>query len=375
MRGGPKDAAQVPPGGVIGILGGGQLGRMLALAAARLGLKVHIFAPDDPCAAADAAFAHTCAEYGDIAALESFADAVDAATYEFENVPVEAIEILQRRGLRVAPNVTALATAQDRLLEKDFVNSIGAKTAPYAAVNDLESLEAALGRIGRPAVLKTRRFGYDGKGQTWLRGDIADLSAAWEDAKRVAWEEIGARPSILEGAVDFASEISVIAARSMDGAVALYDCPENMHRSGILRRSFVPASAPAAAQESARQIATKMSHALNYVGVIGVEFFVLQDGSVLVNEFAPRVHNSGHWTIDACGCSQFEQHIRAVAGWPLADPVRHSDATMHNLIGEEADSWPQLSAESGHCLHLYGKGEARPGRKMGHTTRLSMKRG
>lgn len=372
MSGRPK--GPVPPGGVIGILGGGQLGRMLAMAAARLGLKVHIFAPDDPCAAADVAYAHTRAEFGDAAALEDFANAIDAATYEFENVPVEAVEALQRFGVSVAPNVRALATAQDRLLEKDFANSIGAKTAPYAAVDDLASLEAALQRIGRPAVLKTRRFGYDGKGQTWLRGDIPDLSAAWEEAKRVAWEEIGARPSILEGAVDFASEISVIGARGADGSVTLYDCPENIHRGGILRRSTVPASAPAAAQEAARRITTEMLQALDYVGVVGVEFFALRDGTVLVNEFAPRVHNSGHWTIDACACSQFEQHIRAVAGWPLADAARHSNAVMENLIGEDAANWASLAKDPGICLHLYGKGEARPGRKMGHTTRLSVKK-
>jgi 5-(carboxyamino)imidazole ribonucleotide synthase len=366
--------APVPPGGVVGVLGGGQLGRMLALAAARLGLKTHIFAPEDPCPAGDVAYARTVAEYGDRAALADFAASIDAATFEFENVPVEAVLALDGFGVRVAPNARALSTAQDRLVEKDFINSIGAQTAPYAPVDDLSALEAALARIGRPAVLKTRRFGYDGKGQTWLKGDIADLSAAWEEAIRFAWAEVGARPSILEGAIDFIGEISVIGARGADGAVALYDCPQNEHREGILRRSVVPASVPATAQDRARDIATRMMHALDYVGVIGVEFFVRPDGSVLVNEFAPRVHNSGHWTIDACACSQFEQHIRAIAGWPLASPHRHSDAVMENLIGEAAIKWASLAKEPRICLHLYGKGEARLGRKMGHTTKLSLKK-
>lgn len=363
----------VPPGGVVGILGGGQLGRMLALAAARLGLKVHIFAPDDPCPAGDVAFARTAAEYGDLSALEDFASAVDVATFEFENVPVDAVRALEGFGVPVAPNAKALATAQDRLAEKDFVNSIGARTAPYAAVDDLATLEAGLARVGRPAVLKTRRFGYDGKGQTWLRGDIPDLSAAWEDAKRLAWDEVGARPSILEAAIDFASEISVIGARAADGRVALYDGAENVHRGGILRQSTVPASAPPATQARAREITTRMMHALDYVGVIGVEFFALRDGSVLVNEFAPRVHNSGHWTIEACACSQFEQHIRAVAGWPLASAARHSAAVMLNLIGDEADNWASLAQDPTASIHLYGKGEWKPGRKMGHITRIGDK--
>lgn len=370
---GARSFSAAPPGGVIGVLGGGQLGRMLALAAARLGLKTHIFAPDDPCPAGDVAFARTIAGYEDLHALEQFASSIDAATYEFENVPVASILALERLGVPVSPNAQALATAQDRLVEKDFINSVGAQTAAYAAVDDVASLGQALARIGQPAVLKTRRFGYDGKGQTWLRGAIPDLSATWEEAKRFAWEEIGARPSILEAAIDFASEISVIAARSAHGAVVHYDCPENLHRGGILRRSTVPATAAQSAQKEARAITTRMMHALGYVGVIGVEFFVLRGGGLLVNEFAPRVHNSGHWTLDACACSQFEQHVRAIAGWPLASPARHSDAVMDNLIGEEANAWASLCGDARACLHLYGKGQAKSGRKMGHVTRLDDK--
>ena len=358
------------PGSTVGILGGGQLGRMLALAAARLGLKTHILAPEEDACAFDVASGRTIASYTDEAALRFFAATADVVTYEFENVPAETVDILTTLGAEVAPGARALAVAQDRLIEKEFVRSIGARTAPFAAVDDIASLEDALRRIGRPAILKTRRLGYDGKGQTTIGAEATDLGLAWEEANAKAWAEIGAHPSILEAFVDFEREISIVGARGRDGAVALYDPPENRHRGGILRTSTVPAAISAPAAGAARAIAGSMLAELDYIGVMGVEFFVLRDGALLVNEFAPRVHNSGHWTLDACAVSQFEQHIRAVCGWPLGDPTRHSDAVMENLIGEEITGASGLAREAGASLHIYGKGEARPGRKMGHVTRL-----
>jgi 5-(carboxyamino)imidazole ribonucleotide synthase len=360
----------VEPGGVIGILGGGQLGRMLALAAAKLGLRTHIYTPEEGSPAADVAYAATIGSYTDAEKLEAFGEVVNVVTYEFENVPAETVDILAARRVPVAPGARALAVAQDRLIEKEFVNSIGARTSPYFPVDDLATLEEGLRRIGRPAILKTRRLGYDGKGQTTIAAADGDLAAAWEDANRKAWAEIGARPAILEGFIDFAMEISVVGARGKDGAVRCYDIPRNIHQNGILRRSLVPSEAPAGAIAEATAVATRMLTDLDYVGVMGVEFFVLGDDGVLVNEFAPRVHNSGHWTIDACAVSQFEQHIRAVAGWPLGDPARHSDCAMENLIGDEAGRWRDLSQEANACVHLYGKRQTFPGRKMGHVTRL-----
>lgn len=368
-------APPLRPESVIGILGGGQLGRMLALAGARLGFRTHIFAPDDPCPAGDVAASRTHAQYHDAAALSAFARAVDVVTYEFENVPIETVAILENCGAVVRPGRRALETAQDRLVEKDFLNAQGARTAPYLPVDDAASLADALRCIGAPAILKTRRFGYDGKGQTRIDRNDADPEQTWEAAVALAWRDIGARPAILEGVVPFASEISIIGARSVEGAVGFFDAPINEHRGGILRRSVVPAPVSKTSLEQAQDIARRMLIALDYVGVIGVEFFVLGDGSVLANEFAPRVHNSGHWTLDACACSQFEQHIRAVAGWPLASTNRHSDATMENLIGAEIDRAMALSADPALCLHLYGKGAAREGRKMGHLTRLAPRTG
>ena len=367
---GEPHSRTVSPNGTIGILGGGQLGRMLSLAAARLGLKTHIFAPEERNPAYDVAAARTIAPYTDEKALKAFAEAVDVITYEFENVPVETVDILTGLGARVSPGARALAVAQDRIIEKSFARSIGARTAPYFAVDDLSSLETGLKEIGRPAILKTRRLGYDGKGQTVIGAEARNLGLTWEEATRKAWEEIGARPAILEGFVEFECEISVIGARAADGAIELYDPPENRHRGGILRTSIVPADVEDETIDEARAITGKILSELDYVGVVGVEFFVLKDGSVMVNEFAPRVHNSGHWTIDACGVSQFEQHIRAIAGWPLGDPARHSDAVMENLIGDEADKWRDCARTRQLCVHLYGKREARPGRKMGHVTQL-----
>lgn len=359
------------PNGVIGILGGGQLGRMLAMAAAELGLKTHIFCPEAKCPASEVAGAFTCAAYDDESALRQFARAVDVITYEFENVPVEAVTILKNAGVIVRPGAKALENAQDRLVEKRFVNSLGIKTAAFHGVDNLDDLRTGLAEIGRPAILKTRRLGYDGKGQTRITDNDIDLHGAFEKATEHAWAEVGAAPSILEGFVPFDFEVSVIAARGIDGAVELYDPPENFHADGILKRSTVPSRLSNASMAEVRDAAISILNALDYVGVIGVEFFVLDNGEVVVNEIAPRVHNSGHWTSDACAVSQFEQHIRAVAGWPLGSPGRHSNAIMENLIGAEANDWRTIIREPNACLHLYGKREARPGRKMGHVTRIT----
>lgn len=360
----------IAPGGTIGVLGGGQLGRMLTMAAARLGLKTHVYCPDENAPAFEVAGAATVASYTDEAALAAFARAVDIVTYEFENVPAETVAFLTSLGAIVRPGAAALEKAQDRLYEKQFVNALGVATAAFHPVDDLASLEEGLKKIGRPAILKTRRLGYDGKGQTMLTDRDLDLPEAYEKAIAFAWEEVGAAPSILESYVPFEREISIIGARGADGAVRLYDPTENTHEGGILRTSRVPAPISGETAGKARKVAADMLDALDYVGVIGVEFFVLGDGNVIVNEFAPRVHNSGHWTLDACAVSQFEQHIRAVAGWPLGDPARHSDAVMDNLIGAEIDAWRAIAEEPDACLHLYGKRESRPGRKMGHVTQL-----
>ena len=360
----------IEPGGVIGILGGGQLGRMLAIAAAQLGLKTHIFCPDERCPADDVAAASTKAYYTDEAALAEFAAAVDVVTYEFENVPAETVSFLTAAGARVRPGAKALEKAQDRLHEKEFIKETGAATAAFHGVDDLATLEEGLRKVGRPAILKTRRLGYDGKGQTTLTDEDLDLPGAYDKAIAFAWSEVGAAPSILEGFVPFEREISIIGARGADGEIKLFDPVENVHRGGILKTSTVPAAIAGATAKKAERIASHILSELDYVGAIGVEFFALKNGELIVNEFAPRVHNSGHWTSDACAVSQFEQHIRAVAGWPLGDPARHSDAVMENLIGNEADAWRALAAEPSACLHLYGKCEARPGRKMGHVTRV-----
>jgi 5-(carboxyamino)imidazole ribonucleotide synthase len=348
----------VPPGGTIGIIGGGQLGRMLALAAARLGLKTCIY-NDEPDAPAFQVTPHSvAAPYDDLARLGAFADACDAVTFEFENLPAHAIAHLAEH-VPVRPGAHALAMTQDRLTEKTFVEKLGLKTAPFFEVSSDGQAREAFGKLNGNGILKTRRFGYDGKGQ-------AKVASADEAAK--AFESFKAAPAILEGFVDFSYEASVVAARGADGAFAAYDPPENAHEHHILRRSTVPSRLTSVQVEEAKRIAKKIGDALDYVGVFAVELFVARDGDLLVNEIAPRVHNTGHWTIEACACSQFEQHIRAVAGWPLGDPGRHADAVMENIIGAEADAWETL-ARSG-ALHLYGKKEARPGRKMGHLTRL-----
>ncbi len=353
--------APVPPGGTIGILGGGQLGRMLALAAARLGLKTHIYSDSDHAPAFQVCDRITIAPYTDRAALATFADLCDAVTYEFENVPAEAAAILADHK-PTYPGARALAVAQDRWDEKSFLRDLGLMTAPFANVETEAAARAGFAALGGgAAVLKTRRLGYDGKGQAIVKS--ADEAAA-------AFARFDNAPCILEGFVSFDFEASVIGARALDGSFAAYDPPENIHENHILKRSIVPGRLNAEQTDAAKAIAKRIADALDYVGVMGVELFVSAEGPLRVNEIAPRVHNSGHWTQDACLVSQFEQHVRAVAGWPLGDPVRHSDAVMENIIGEEAADWQGL-AKSGGALHLYGKGEIRPGRKMGHITKLS----
>lgn len=351
------------PGATIGILGGGQLGRMLAMAAARLGYRTLVLERGADCPAAQVAGGHIDAAYDDEAALDRFATRCDVMTYEFENVPISAARALAARG-PVFPPPAALEAAQDRLSEKTFLNSAGVSTAAFVPVDSDEDLAEGLERFAGSGVLKTRRLGYDGKGQRIFRDSTADAAAG-------ACEALGAVPLVLEELVPFEREISVIAARGKEGRIACFDPAENRHREGILRTSTVPPAISQEIADAARDAAARILDALGYVGVIGVEFFVLSDGTLLANEIAPRVHNSGHWTETACAVSQFEQHIRAIAGLPLGDPARHSDAVMENLIGEEIRRVPDLLAEPGVVVHVYGKAEIRPGRKMGHFTRLS----
>ncbi|WBQ12670.1 5-(carboxyamino)imidazole ribonucleotide synthase [Hyphomonadaceae bacterium BL14] len=346
------------PADRIGILGGGQLGRMLALAAARLGLDVVIYDPEPDCPASRVAAEHVRAPYEDLEAVARFARSVAAVTFEFENVPVEsAREAARHAPLR--PGAQALQTAQDRLTEKTFLNTHGAQTVDFRAIDSAGDARAALAELGAPAILKTRRFGYDGKGQAVVRS--ADEAAA-------AFERFESRPAILEAFAPFRRELSVVAARALDGEVRAFALSQNHHAGGILRESLAPADVSPAAEARAGTIARSILEALDYVGVIAVELFELEDGSLRVNEIAPRVHNTGHWTMDACQTCQFEQHIRAVAGWRLGDASAHARARMVNLIGSDADDWPRWLAVPGAHLHLYGKREARPGRKMGHVT-------
>jgi 5-(carboxyamino)imidazole ribonucleotide synthase len=352
-------AEPLRPGATIGILGGGQLGRMLALAAARLGFHVHIYDPDPAAPAAEVARAATHAPYDDEGALGAFAAAVDAVTYEFENIPPAALDLLEAR-VPIRPGRRALATSRDRLHEKGFLRGLGLGTAPFAPVEDAAGLRAAVREIGLPAILKTRTLGYDGKGQARITEP--------EEAE-AALASLRGAPAILEGLVAFDREISVIAARGLDGSVAAYDPGENVHEGGILRRTTVPARLSPTLRSDAVLAAARILNALDYVGVLGVEFFVTGQG-LLVNEIAPRVHNSGHWTEAGCLVDQFEQHIRAVAGLPLGDGSRHADVVMENLIGSDMDRLPSLLKE-GARLHLYGKAETREGRKMGHVNRLT----
>ncbi len=347
------------PGATIGILGGGQLGRMLSVAASRLGFTTHIFEPGANPPAGHVAHRVTTAGYDDAVALAEFAASVDVVTYEFENIPTEALDLIEATRV-IRPGRRVLAISQDRIIEKTFLNDLGLATAPWAEVTDAASLDAAIARIGTPAILKTTRLGYDGKGQARIMtpADAPAALAAMEGA-----------PAVLEGFVTFSAEISVIAARGADGAVSCFDPGENVHKSGILHTTTVPARISEGLRTDAVLIAARILNALDYVGVMGVELFVTPQG-LLVNEIAPRVHNSGHWTQAGCAVDQFEQHIRAVAGWPLGDGARYADVEMLNLIGDDVARVPEFARQPRTQIHLYGKAEAKPGRKMGHINRV-----
>jgi len=349
----------LPTGATIGILGGGQLGRMLSVAAARLGLRCHIFEPGANPPAGDVAHAVTTAGYDDEDALRAFAQNVDVITYEFENIPTSALDILEKIK-PVRPGRKALRVSQDRLVEKAFLSDLGLQTAPFAGVDDAEDLFEAMAEIGLPAILKTRRLGYDGKGQARI---------TTRDDAEAALADMAGQPAILEGFIAFSHEVSVIAARGETGDIACFDPGENVHRDGILRTTTVPARLSSAQRTDAVLLAAKILNKLRYVGVMGVELFVTDTG-LIVNEIAPRVHNSGHWTQQGCAIDQFEQHIRAVAGWPLGDGTRYADVVMENLIGADMNRVPDLAKTANTAIHLYGKAEVKPGRKMGHVNRI-----
>lgn len=351
----------LPPGSTIGIIGGGQLGRMLVIAAATLGYRIHIFAPDDDSCAAEISAKVTRAAYSDRAALAAFADSVDVATFEFENIDAAPLNEVASR-VSLWPPLAALEIGQDRITEKNFASDLGARTAPWVGVSSRAELDAAITKIGLPAILKTTRFGYDGKGQARIK-DEADVDAAWA--------AIAGKPAILEAMVPFEHEFSLIVARDQYGAISFWDAPENVHKDGILATSSIPPSDIIRQQiPAARGLARRLAEKLNYVGVFAVEFFASDDGPVF-NEMAPRVHNSGHWTIEGAVTSQFENHIRAVAGLPLGSTkTTGSSVIMKNIIGHDADDWLAMAGDSGSHLHLYGKDEARDGRKMGHITRV-----
>jgi len=348
------------PGDTIGILGGGQLGRMLALAAADLGLDVHVFTPETDSPASRVARKTWVAPFDDKDALKEFGASVKAATIEFENIPTDAVDLIEDEGTPVRPNGRTLATAQDRLAEKTFFRDIGVEPAPFARIDKPEQIQAALDKLGGNGVLKSRFSGYDGKGQVRLHGKVQPFPA---------WAEVGSTFAILEAWIEFDRELSVVAVRGADGTFLAWDPPENDHSGGILRRSVFPSTAPKAVLDQAVGLAKKLADELDYVGVLALELFLTKDGELLANEFAPRVHNSGHWTQDACATGQFEQHIRAVCGWPLGDPARHSDGEMLNLLGAEVDDWEKHLSE-GARVHLYGKRRSADGRKMGHVVKL-----
>jgi 5-(carboxyamino)imidazole ribonucleotide synthase len=352
----------LPPASTIGILGGGQLGRMLAMAAARLGFDVAILEPEADAPAGRVA-AHVIAKaYDDPAGLKALAEVSDVITFEFENVPAEVVARLQQLGCEVAPGPLALATAQDRVDEKSFMLGIGVDTVAFEPIGSIQDIMTAMPELDTPALLKTRRQGYDGKGQVWIR------SAHEAEA---AYARIGGQPAILEARADFVRELSIVAARGRDGTIAAYPLAENVHENGVLRRSVAPAPhVHARSRQSAEDIARAILEGLDYVGVLAVELFELKDGRLLVNEIAPRVHNSGHWTLDGCEVDQFEQHIRAIAGWSLGPTHAIAETEMTNLLGNEADDWKALAADPSARIWLYGKREARAGRKMGHVNRL-----
>ena len=350
----------IVPGGHIGILGDGQLGRMMAIAAAEMGYFVHIFGPEKDSPAAQVAHKSTVAAYGDKNALKAFAKSVDVVTLEFENIPTETLDFLSKL-VPVRPNSKILEITQDRLFEKSFVNNLGIGTANFANVESIDELVQAVKQIKTPAILKTRRLGYDGKGQIKVSGS-SDLDRVWAEMKNA--------PSVLEGFVNFKMEISVIVARGLRGEIAAY-CPmENRHKNHILDVTLAPADIPKKLADRAVNMAEKIAEKLDLIGLIAVEMFVTKDNQILVNELAPRPHNSGHWTIEACTTSQFKQIIRAICGLPLAKPDRHANATMKNLIGDDVEGWGTILEDVENSLHLYGKKEAREGRKMGHVTRL-----
>ena len=368
MNPAPKSAEQnqiIAPGGVIGILGGGQLGRMTALAAARLGYRVHTFCPDRNSPASHVSWHNTCAAYDNKSALKAFAESVDVVTFEFENIPSATTDYLATlKPTRPKPNVLYLT--QERLREKRFLASINVPTTKFLDVARQEALESAVKALGRPAILKSAEFGYDGKGQVRIDGDM-DLFEAWV--------KMGGEVGILEAYVDFVREISVIVARGPDGSTAIYQPVENQHKNHILDVTLVPARVSQAVAGRAEAIARHIATEIGLVGLLAVEMFVTHNDEVLVNELAPRPHNSGHWTLDGCVTSQFEQFVRAVCGVPLGSTERHSDAVMKNLIGDDVNGWRELLNDPAVKLHLYGKTEARPGRKMGHYTRLTPKGG
>lgn len=355
----------LPPGSVIGMLGGGQLGRMMALAAARLGLSVHVYCPDPDSPAFEVAKAHTIGAYDDETALAAFASQCDVVTYEFENVPARAAEVIAGRTL-LRPGALALATSQDRLVEKTFLREAGAEVAAFAPIDGADGIDAAIAVTGLPAIVKTRRFGYDGKGQR---------KVVSRDALAAAVAELGGGDLILEALVPFALEVSAIVVRGATGEAAVYDIGENSHANHILKETRVPARVSAETAAAAATLGRRIAAALDYVGVLGVELFVVRDGDgeqLIVNEIAPRVHNSGHWTEDGAVTSQFENHVRAIAGWPIGSVETIAPTVMENLIGAEADAWATITADPRARLHLYGKAESRPGRKMGHVNRLDI---
>lgn len=346
-------------GSTIGILGGGQLGQMLSMAASRLGFKTHIFEPSENPPASNVASKFTRAEYDDYDALKQFASSVDVVTYEFENIPTAALDIIETQS-EIFPNREALKISQDRLIEKEFINKLGFKTASFCEVNSIEELIHAINQIGAPSILKTRRFGYDGKGQVKVQPS---------SKPEKIWKNLGEKALILEEFINFSSEFSVIGSRSKDGQISCFDPGENVHKDGILRTTTVPAHLTNQQKTEAVLITAKILETLKYVGVIGIEFF-LEKNSLVINEFAPRVHNSGHWTQNGCTVDQFEQHIRAITGWKLGNAERHSDVIMENLIGDEIYKTNQLVEDGSIALHLYGKADVNPGRKMGHFNRI-----
>ena len=349
------------PGDTLGIIGGGQLGRMISQAASRLGLNVVILDPEENSPACRVSQGQIVAAYDNETALKVLGKTCQAVTFEFENVPARSVEILVSVGAEVAPGPKALAVAQDRVEEKSFLNAIKVPTTAFAAIDDLSSLRAAVASLGAPVLLKTRREGYDGKGQAWIK-------AANQVAR--AWAAIGEQPAILEAKADFVRELSVICARGRDGSIAVYPLSENTHANGVLKTTIAPAKVEAQTKAQATRIAKRILEGLDYVGVMGVELFEMPGGRLLVNEIAPRVHNSGHWTQDGCVCDQFEQHVRAVAGWPLGPTTAHAKIEMTNLLGAEVEGWEKLASDANVRMHFYGKKDIKPGRKMAHVNRV-----